>query len=302
MKHFQKILITGGAGFIGHHLVARLLDLKHQVFVIDNLSQGSKSQLINKTRFYQFDVQNPKLKNLITKIKPDIVYHLAADSRVTSSRQKTLTNNVIATYNLLNCLKNINLKHFIFVSSAAVYGQASSFPIPETAALQPISDYGLSKLTGELYCRQFNPFFPSTVFRFANVYGPGQDSSSEGGVVAIFINQLLKNTPPTIFGTGKQVRDFIFVKDVVTAMIKLLSAPQTGIFNISSNQSTSINQLLSVIANHLSLKPTFHRRKQRPTDIQKSLLDNTKANSAFNWRPDHDLSSGLIKTINYFSK
>ena len=174
----QKILITGGAGFIGTHLLNRLSTLGHQLTVLDNLSVGQKNHLPKNTNFIKASIEDPSILKIFKKVKPDIVYHLAADNRVTSSPEETIKANVIGTFNVLKSCQSAGVKQFVFTSSAAVYGESKKFPIKETHPTKPISAYGVSKLTGELYCQQFQSFFKTSIFRFANVYGPGQSSSS----------------------------------------------------------------------------------------------------------------------------
>ena len=161
------ILVTGGNGFIGSHLVKQLKDLRHRVFVVDTVVKNGS---------YKLDVCSPELTNLIKRLKPEVVYHLAADNRVTGSVRDTLQSNVIGTFNVLESGRRARIKQFIFTSSAAVYGESKQLPIKESWPTRPISAYGISKLTDELYCRLFQDHFPATIFRFANVYGPGQNS------------------------------------------------------------------------------------------------------------------------------
>jgi len=295
----KKILITGGTGFIGSHLVKRLKAQGHQISVIDNLS-ASRKNLPAGVKFYQKDICHPSLLKLFQKIRPEVVYHLAADNRITSSPEETLKTNIIGSFNILHVSKLVNIKHFIFTSSAAVYGESKTFPIKESHPTKPISAYGVSKLTAELYCQLFQPHFPSTIFRFANVYGPGQSSSSEGGVVAIFINQSLKNQRPIIYGSGRQTRDFVYVDDVIDALVLALKTPKNFILNIGSSQPTSILHLFRLIAQLTQRPPRFIKKPKRPVEIQKSLFSHQLATQRLGWRPKTNLTSGLKQTIEYF--
>ena len=296
----SKVLVTGGAGFIGSHLVKRLLAANYRVAVIDNLSAGDKNRLPQEVDFHQINIQDSNLTTVFQKIKPEVVFHLAANSRATGSAKEMLTNNIIGTFNVLNAAKTVKIKNFIFTSSAAVYGEAKTFPTKEAASVQPISDYGFSKLTGEIYCQYFSQNFPITVFRFANVYGPEQDSSAEGGVVAIFIKQLLKHQLPILFGNGQQIRDFIYIDDVVEGMMLAINRSQSGTFNLSTNKETSVRQLLKLIAGQINQPDNFKKDSPRPGDITKSLLDNSLAFKLLGWQPETSLKDGIKQTINYF--
>ncbi|MCX6816742.1 MAG: NAD-dependent epimerase/dehydratase family protein [Candidatus Beckwithbacteria bacterium] len=289
----RKIIVTGGLGFIGSHLVKKLTNLNYQIFVIDNFSSPSSNRLPGSISVIRQDIADSKLVDTIQKIKPAVIYHLAAESRVSGTLDKIIHNNIIGTYNVLEAAKAAQVKQLIFTSSAAVYGEVRNFPIQETSALKPISLYGLSKLTGELYCRQFKKFFPTVIFRLANVYGPFQNSSAEGGVVPIFLNQIQRGITPLIYGNGQQTRDFIHVSDVVTAMIRALSFSQSGIFNISTGQETTINQLLKLCGNgKTKLKAKLVPARGR--DIVRSVLANHLAVKNLHWQPKVKLADGLL--------
>ena len=296
----KNILVTGGTGFIGRHLVDRLVSLNHQVTIIDNLSVSNRKNLPQSVNFIKAQVQDPKLNDLIKEIKPEVIYHLAAENSVLSSIDKTLTSNVIGTYNLLNAAKNNQVRQFIFTSSAAVYGDAKTFPITETHPLKPISAYGISKLVSELHLKLFESHFNTTIFRFANVYGPGQNSTSEGGVVAIFIKKLLNHLQPTLYGSGTQTRDFVFVDDVVDALILGLNKPTNAILNIGTNTETSIIDLLKLTSKLLDQKLEYTTKPARSMEIEKSLFSYKLAQKTLGWKPTTSIKKGLLKTINYF--
>lgn len=297
----KKILVTGGLGFIGSHLLEKLNDLNYLTFVIDNFSAGSKYQAPKQVKVYRQDISHPQVIDLVVKLQPQVIIHLAADNRVTSTQAEALTSNVIGTFNLLEAGKRANIQQFIFSSSAAVYGDPIKLPIKETHPTRPISNYGLSKLTGELYCHQYRSDFTTSIFRFSNVYGPRQNCGSEGGIVAILIDRLLKGEKPIIYGGGQQTRDFIFVSDIVEAMILALNQPQSFTLNLGSNQSTKIITLLKTISRLLKVRPEFIKKPFRPMEIKHSLFDYSKAQKTLSWQPRTKLTAGLYETINYFT-
>lgn len=297
----KNILITGGLGFIGSHLLEKLNDLNYLTTVIDNFAANSNYQPPKQVKFFCQDISDPKVIDLVVKLKPQVIIHLAADNRVTSTQAEALKSNVIGTFNLLEAGKKAGIKQFIFSSSAAVYGDPASLPINETHPTRPISAYGLSKLTGELYCHQYRSDFKTSVFRFSNVYGPRQSSGSEGGIVSILIDRLLKGKKPIIYGNGQQTRDFIFVGDIVEAMILALSQPQSFTLNLGSNRSTKIITLLKTISRLMKVKPEFIKKPFRPMEIKHSLFDYSKAQKTLSWQPKTKLTAGLYETINYFT-
>jgi UDP-glucose 4-epimerase len=298
----KRILVTGGTGFIGSHLVKALVAAGYSVMVVDDLSVANRSRLPSSVRFYQAAVQDPGLESLFLRLRPQIVFHLAADNRVTSSPAATLKSNVIGTFNILNLSKRVKVQQFVFTSSAAVYGQAVKLPIRESSPTRPISAYGLSKLTGELYCQLFQPSFVTNIFRLANIYGPGQNSSSEGGVVAIFIRQLLEGKTPVIFGDGNQLRDFVYVGDVVSALVSVLSKPQSTLLNLGSGKPISIKQLLNLIARLLDKPVLFKTKPRREGEITKSQFSHSLATKTLSWEPSTSLELGLKQTIKDFTR
>lgn len=285
-----KILVTGGNGFIGSHLVKRLKSLGHKVSVVDVVGQG-----------YNLDICSPEIAKLMLRLKSQVVYHLAADNRVTGSARDTLRSNVIGTFNVLEACRLAKIKQFIFTSSAAVYGDAKKLPIMETWPTKPISAYGLSKLTDEFYCRLFAVYFPSTIFRFANVYGSGQSSSAEGGVAAIFIRRILDGRPVIVYGTGRQTRDFVYVADVVDALTEALKLNRSALLNIGSRQPVSINQLVRLIEKLTGKTAKIINRPRRSMEIDRSLFSYALAKKILNWRPKTGLEQGIYETINFNS-
>src|SRR3990167_7552314 len=241
----KKILVTGGAGFIGSHLVDRLIKSGYKTIVADNLSRGKLENVNAKADFEKTDITSKKITDLIKKIKPDVIYHFAAQSNIGQSLkdpQKDISINFLATQTLLDQAKVLKIKKIIFASSAAVYAESKKMPIKEEDLKEPISLYGVSKLCSEYLLRNYHKIhgLPYASLRFANVYGPRQDMSAEGGVVAILIDKILKNDQATIFGDGTQTRDFIYVSDVVKACLLSLRNDVLGEFNIGTAQETPI--------------------------------------------------------------
>ena len=288
----MKILLTGGAGFIGSHLLEAYVKNGYQVVIVDDLSHPVKNfeQIIQKTKLYKADICDfSSLKKIFRKEKPQVVNHHAAQSSISSKGINLFKVNVLGTLNLLKLSKKYKVKKFIFASSAAVYGQAKSFPIKETNKIQPISEYGISKTSAEFYINLFKDDFNAIIFRYSNVYGPRQDSTAEGGVVSIFAENISKGKQCLIFGDGKQTRDFINVSDVVNANLKALQLDKSDIFNISSAKETSIIKLLGFFyttppggAAPPGGKKQFKHLKPRTGEIRRSLMDNSKAKRILN--------------------
>jgi UDP-glucose 4-epimerase len=308
-KNSLKCLITGGAGFIGSHLSDQLIQKGHKVVVIDSLFSGKKVNVNKKAKFYKIDIRNPLIiPKIFKKEKPEIVFHLAAQINVRESAKNPLKDaeiNILGGINILeNCRIN-KVKKVIFASTGgAMYGNANVIPTPETYLEFPLSPYGIAKLTTEKYLNYYHKVFGLSfvALRFANVYGPRQNSKGEAGVVAIFCDKMLNKQKPVIFGNGKQTRDFVYVDDVVSALILAMNSKKTGIFNIGTAKETDINNLLKKIkvAIGSNLKEIY--KSGNAEEQKKSCLDYSKAKNELNWKPKHNLDQGLIKTIEWFKQ
>lgn len=301
----MKVLVTGGAGFIGSHIVEFLLENNIETVVVDNLVSGHKHHIPSGVAFYHSDIRNPDIDKIFMTEKPDFVIHQAAQVSVQESVKQPLydcSENIMATVNILqSCLKH-KVKKIIHASTAAVYGNPKYLPIDENHDLNPVSFYGLSKLTSETYIQLFAKLsgLKYTILRYSNVYGARQDANGEAGVISIFIDRLLKNDSPIIYGDGNQTRDFIFVKDVAYANFLALRNADNQICNISSHQQTSVNELLDIIYSLMTVENKRIYKEERPGDIVHSYLLNNKARKYLNWNPKFSLLQGLEETISFF--
>lgn len=300
-----KILVTGGAGFIGSNLSDELVNLKHEVFVVDNLSTGNKKYLKSQVKLFKEDIRSDNFSALIKNIQPEYIYHLAAQSSISKSLafpKEDIRVNILATQKLIEIANKIRVKKLIFASSAAVYGDVKKMPIVENTNKKPISIYGVSKLSSE-YLLKVNYLInkiPYTIFRYANVYGKRQNDSSEGGVVAIFIKNLLINKKSTIFDNGNQTRDFIHVNDINDCNIRCLSNTLLGSYNIGTNVQVSINDLYNTISKKMKKNLPIEYRKLEHNEVQKSSLSISKILREIGWKPRITISTGLDKTIDYY--
>ncbi|EIT86216.1 NAD-dependent epimerase/dehydratase [Fictibacillus macauensis ZFHKF-1] len=297
----MKVLVTGGAGFIGSHVVDKLLLAGHTPIVVDNLSNGVASNLPPHIPLYAWDLLSPKLEQLFQQEQPEIVIHLAAQANVSHSLEDPLQDaaaNIFGTLHLLHCCKLYHVKKFIFSSTSAVYGDAS-LPITEQSPVDPLSFYGLSKLTAERYIAFFGQLhnLPYTILRYANVFGPRQKANGEGGVISIFIHELLSGRTPFIRGDGQQTRDFVYVEDVAKANVLCITSGDYETFNIGYDQQTSIRTLYELIATKLHSATLPAQHPPIPGEIMHSRLTSTKAIQQLNWQPSFTLDTGLEATI-----
>ncbi len=302
----KTCLVTGGAGFIGSHLVDTLLHKGYRVCVVDNLSTGKKKNINPRALFYKTDIQSSEISKIFKKEKPDFVFHFAAQIDVRKSvadPAKDAETNIIGSLNILENCKHHGVKKIIFASTGgAIYGEANIVPTLESYTPLPLSPYGVAKFSVEQYLQYYLKVFqlPFVVLRFANVYGPRQDSKGEAGVVAIFTGAMLSGKRPIIYGTGKQTRDFVFVDDVVEASLCALKGKQTGIFNIGTGKETTINEIFSVIKNLTKSSAKKIYGPTRSGEQQRSCLDCSLAKKEFGWRPTRTLLQGLEKTVEWF--
>jgi len=290
----MKILVTGGAGFIGSNLVDELIKQNHQVSIVDNLSTGKKINVNPRARFYKTNICNKKkLAQIFKKEKPQAVFHLAAQINVRKSVEAPIVDaktNILGSLNLIkNCQKIKGFKKFIFSSSGgAIYGDAKKIPTPEQAPTNPSSPYGVAKLAVEKYLATTS--LPWIALRYANVYGPRH----EAGVIAIFINYLKNNKPCIIFGDGKQTRDYVNVKDVVRAnILSLKTNVKNKAINIGTGKETSVNQLIKLIALNTKTKHI----KAKPGEVRRSCLKIKKAQHLLGWQAQVKLKQGIKQLV-----
>lgn len=302
----MKILVTGGAGFIGSHVVDRLILEGNEVVVVDNLSTGKRKHVNKKAVFYKMDIQSKRIDKVLRNERPRVLIHLAAQMNVrhsTENPQFDAQVNILGTINLLEHAVRHGVRKVTFASSGgAIYGEQEVFPAPENHRTEPVSPYGISKLAGEKYLAYFANAtgLRFVALRLANVYGPRQDSDGEAGVVAIFTKKMLQNEQPIINGTGKQTRDFIYVDDVVEAILVTLGEDVQGIFNVGTGQETPINdgyRILKGLTNS-QCKDLFGAAKKG--EQYRSVLDVRKIRETFGWDPQTSFQEGLQKTVEYF--
>ncbi len=302
----MKILVTGGAGFIGSHVVDAYLAARHEVIVVDNLSTGKAANLNPKAKFYEMDILNESLQQLLQNEKVEVVNHHAAQIKVKASLEDPYFDvkvNVLGSVLLLDLCRRAGVRKFIYASSGgAQYGEAEAGPFPETQPARPFSVYGASKYSVELYADVFSQAFgmERVILRYANVYGPRQDALGEGGAVAIFTHGMLHGGDFQIFGDGYNLRDYVYVKDVAKANLLALEYPQNGTFNIGTGVGTTTSELFQALAKATGYKlPALHT-VARLGDLKKSLLDPTLAKKDLKWEPAYDLAAGLKETIEYY--
>lgn len=302
----MRVCVTGGAGFIGSHLVDRLIALGHTVLVIDNLTTGVREFVNPKATFIEMDVRDVNIESIFADFKPQVVFHEAAQTMVPASMENPKMDcdvNLLGLVNILEASRKHKVEHFLMPSSAAVYGDLDTLPLTEDMIGKPTSFYGLTKLTGEGYLRIYEQAFglKTVCFRYSNVYGPRQGDGGEGGVISIFTRLINEGQGLTIFGDGEQTRDFIYVDDVVEANIKAMNHPElTGVYNISTNTSTSVNKLVSYFKSISNKDLLVYYEAERTGDIRHSRLCNQKAKVDFDFLATVDLERGLRDTISYF--
>ncbi len=301
----MRITVTGGAGFIGSHLVDRLIEDGHTVQVIDNLYTGNKEFVHSKAQFVELDIRDPKLYSVLEEFRPDYIFHEAAQTEVSTSMSDPMLDcdiNLMGLINLLNAAVKLDIKKFLMPSSAAVYGNLDTLPLNENMIGNPSSFYGLTKLTTEHYLRIYHEAFglPYVCYRYSNVFGPRQGNGGEGGVISIFAKAIVQDSPIIIYGDGKQTRDFIYVDDVVEANILGMQHQVIGIYNVSTGISSSVNLLVDEFKNISGKDIEVVYDKPRLGDIRDSVLATDKSEKGLLFTAKYNLHDGLIKTYEYF--
>jgi len=302
----MKVLVTGGAGFIGSHLVDRLVQEGHEVIIVDNLVTGKRRNINRAARFYKLDVQSWRLERVFRNERPNVVMHLAAQMDVRKSVEDPMFDaqvNILGTLNVLQQAIKHGVRKVVFSSSGgAIYGEQETYPAPESHVTKPMSPYGLSKLCGEQYLSYYQRTSGIQVvsLRYANVYGPRQDPEGEAGVVAIFIQKMLNNEQAVINGNGRQTRDFVFVEDVVEANLAVMGQDTQGTYNVGTGVETSINDLFRILIQHTGSTCKEVHGPAKKGEQARSVIDSTRLRHELSWDPKADLSDGLKKTVEYF--
>lgn len=306
----MKILVTGGAGFIGSNVVDAYIDKGHEVVVVDNLFSGNMENVNDKVKFYEIDIRASELEDVFKKERPDIVNHHAAQISVPASVQDPIFDAEVNVIGFLNILQNsvkYNVKKVIFISSGgAIYGEAEEYPTTEKYIPKPLSPYAITKFVSENYLYYYNSEFGLnyTILRYANIFGPRQIPHGEAGVVSIFIEKLLNNEKISIFAYEDEpkgmIRDYVFVKDIVEANIAALEKGDKEFINIGTNRETSTTELYNVICEVMNVNKEPELKGPRPGDLRHSCLSNEKAKSILGWSPKYSLKEGIQQTYDFF--
>ncbi len=311
MMNYKKALVTGGAGFIGSHLTEKLHQNNIEVLVVDNLLTGKKENLLSldlENTIYG-DVGSEETLKIIKNFNPDVCFHLAAQSSVVISVEDPLLDfehNLLQPVQLIKTLLETDCKQFIFTSSGGtIFGEPEVIPTSEDDyAGEPVSPYGLAKkkLNELIEAMLQNETMSYSILNLSNVYGPRQDPNGEAGVMSIFTGKLINNETPTIYGDGKQTRDYVYVLDVVDALIKSAETDDNLFLNIGTGVETSVNELVSILAEKISWDGEPGYAPKREGELLRSVLNNERAKGQINWEPKYTLDTGLDELISWFSK
>ena len=307
----MNVLVTGGAGFIGSHLVRQLLDAEHQVTVLDNVSTGTWQHLPQGKETctcWEMDIRDKAAREKIEQAKFDVIVQLAGQTMVDVSIKDPefdASENIMGTINVLEAARNSGVKRVIFASTAAAYGDVTEdkLPIREEETLAPMSFYGLTKVAVEKYLKLYHDLYglDYVALRFANVYGERQGDTGEGGVISIFAKRIAKDQGITVFGDGKQTRDFIYAGDIAAGIIAAMTTDKANaVYNLSNQTETSLLELIELMAkaSGKTVEPAF--AAPREGDINRSMLCHEAAVQNLDWQPKMDLGEGLARTIAYF--
>ncbi|MBN2374410.1 NAD-dependent epimerase/dehydratase family protein [bacterium] len=302
----MKILVTGGAGFIGSHCADAFLAQGHDLAIVDDLSSGRKDNIPAGARFYHIDIRDSGIRDIMARERPDIICHLAAQVSVRVSVDDPVKDaqiNIIGGINLAKMAVEFGVKKVIFSSTGgAIYGEQEEFPAAENHPLRPLSAYGVAKLSFEKYLDYFRQVFGLRycILRYANVYGPRQDPFGEAGVVAIFCERMLDGKQPVINGDGGQTRDFVYVGDVARANVLALGLGGSHCFNIGTGKETSINTIFNILKELTGSDAKEVHGPEKQGEQRRSVISPDLAFECIGWRPEISLREGLSRTVDYF--
>ena len=303
----MRVLVTGGAGFIGSHVVDRLLGVGHDVHVVDDLSTGRREFVNRAARFHRVDIRSRRLPRLLASWRPDAIVHAAAQASVSRSVADPdfdASVNILGTLGLMRACGAAGARAFLYISTGgAAYGDTSVVPTPEDHPLVPASPYGVSKTSGERYIECYGPLLDvrTLVLRLANVYGPRQNPHGEAGVVAIFADRLLRGEPCVINGDGEQTRDFVYVEDVAEAVVRGLERMDaTGVINIGTGVETTVNAIYARLARAAGVTRPATHGPAKPGEQRRSALAAGRASRVLGWTTATTLDEGLERTLQSF--
>jgi len=304
----MKILVTGGAGFIGSHVVDVLLEAGHQVAIIDNLWEhggGRREHLNPQAMFYELDIRDPEISSVFDQERPEAICHLAAQHSVkisTDDPRHDAEVNILGLINLLENAARTGTRKVVFASSGATYGTVEKMPVDENTPQHPESPYGITKLAGEYYLRYWKAMhgLDFTALRYGNVYGPRQDPTGEAGVIAIFTRQILLGETVRIDWDGEQQKDYVYVRDVARANLLALDRGSGEAYCIATGQGASVNTLYHSLVKIIGHEVPTRYAPKRPGDIYLTYFDCRKAAAELGWKAEVELESGLRHTVDYF--
>ena len=305
----MKVLVTGGAGFIGSHVVDRLLAGGHQVTVVDNLSSGRRANVDPAATVHVGDIRSPNLGAIVAAERPDAVVHTAAQAAVARSVADPAFDaavNVVGTANLLEAARRAGVRRVVYTSTGgAAYGDTEVLPTPEDHPARATSPYGVSKVAAERYLECWTGLTGGTTLalRLGNVYGPRQNPHGEAGVIAIFCHRLLAGQSCVVYGDGEQTRDYVFVEDVADAIVRAITrSDATGIANIATGRETTVNELYRRLAKLAGVGVASRRAPGRAGEQRRSVLDASRAKAILGWTPGTALDDGLARTLAWFKR
>ena len=299
----MNVLVTGGAGFIGSHIVDRLIAEGHTVAVVDVLATGTRANLNPEAALYEIDIRSPALAAAFEAARPEAVFHIAAHASVSESVRDPMHDaevNVLGTLNVLQQCVAYGVGRIVFSSTGgALYGEPEHLPADEEHPVRPLSPYGASKDAAEAYVRTLCSLsgIRYTILRYGNVYGPRQDPFGEAGVVAIFASAMMQGRRPVIFGDGSHERDYVYVDDVVQANVLALARDEDGVFNIGTGQGATVAQVFDALAGATDFGGSPEHAAERPGDVHRIYLDVRRAERELGWRAAVPLGEGIRRTV-----
>ncbi len=301
----MKVLVTGGAGFIGSHIVDGLVESGHETVVVDNLVTGDRANLRTDVEFHEVDIRSPRLLEVLASVRPEVVVHQAAQTTVkksTADPRYDADVNIMGLLNLLQGCAEVGVRKVTFASSGGtVYGDTENLPVKETETLAPVSPYGITKMASEHYLRYFASAtgMTYTALRYSNIFGPRDHASSEH-VITVFIDMLLAGKTPTIHWDGEQAKDYLYVSDCVAANLAALTKADNEHLNIGTGKPLSVNAIYDAVSRQMGVDVEPQYGPKRPGDVRTFYLDISKAKDILNWEPKVSFEDGLASTVAYY--